>query len=95
MKKEVIKEDPMHEWFGLTYASYLVLPRVGLISMPYNWQKKMVKLLEEMRETFYPDDLMPELSQYKVLLTDETGRFIKDPLRHYRHHPKLKIKEKI
>jgi hypothetical protein len=93
MKKDPVwREDPMHGWFGLTYASYLVLPRVGLVSMPYNWQKRMAKLLEEMREAFYPDDLMPESSHYKVLLTNDKGQFIKDPLRHYRHHPKLKTK---
>ena len=96
MGKEVIKEDPIHEWFELTYASYLVVPRVALVSMPYNWQKKMVKLLEEMEEAFYPNDLMPtELSHYKVLLTNEKGQFVKDPLRHYRHHPKLKIRGKV
>lgn len=95
MKKEIIREDPIHVWFGLTYASYLVLPRVALVSMPYNWQKRLVKLLDEMEEAFYPDNLLPsETSHYKVFLTDNSGRFVKDPLRHYRHHPKLKIKEK-
>lgn len=44
------KDDYIHNWFGLTYANYLVLPRSILQSMDAEWQKKMVDLLNEMEE---------------------------------------------
>jgi hypothetical protein len=46
----VIDRDSIHGWFGLTYSSYLVLPRVILQSMPDEWQWKFVKLLERLQE---------------------------------------------
>ena len=83
MKKvhNVYVEDPIHGWFGLTYASYLVVPRVVLESMPVEWQNKMVKLLNELgerREEFLLDD-------YTVQVRDDRGRFVHDPQRNYRH----------
>ncbi len=48
--KEEYKEHPIHLWFSLTYSSYLVLPRSVLQSMPYEWQDKLVKLLEEIED---------------------------------------------
>lgn len=38
---------PIHGWFGLTYANYLVIPRLALQEMPLDWQRRMVALLEE------------------------------------------------
>ena len=46
IKKAVIKESPIHWYFGLSYANYLVLPRSVLQSMPIKWQEDFVKLLE-------------------------------------------------
>ncbi len=46
--------DPMHGWFGLSYASYLVLPRSLIQEMPEEWQKRMVELLEEWDEAVGP-----------------------------------------
>jgi hypothetical protein len=43
---------PVHGWFGLTYSSYQVLPRVLMQSMPLEWQHRMVACLEEMRAAF-------------------------------------------
>jgi hypothetical protein len=43
---------PIHGWFELTYASYQVLPRVLMQSMPVEWQHRMVACLEEMRAAF-------------------------------------------
>lgn len=40
-----IEEEPIHEHFGLTYASYQVLPRTVLQSMPVWWQRAFVDLL--------------------------------------------------
>ena len=84
MKKNedgIYVEDPIHIWFGLTYASYLVLPRVVMESMSLEWQEKMVNLLNEIgekREKFVGGN-------YAVNLRDEDGKYIRDPLRNYRH----------
>lgn len=41
-------DEPIHEYFELSYASYLVLPRSILQSMPKKWQRKTVTLLREL-----------------------------------------------
>ncbi len=83
-------EEHIHNWFGLTYSSYLVLPRLMLESMPAEWQKKFVELLDEMEETLEVDEnYSSEYSvQYKV-----DGKFASDPYRDYRRGERLKIKE--
>lgn len=44
-------------WFGLSYSSFLTLPRVLMHEMPDEWQGKMADLLAEYDETFsnWPD----------------------------------------
>jgi hypothetical protein len=42
----------IHAWFGLSYASYLVIPRTLLQSMPGEWQLAFVALLEDLDEAF-------------------------------------------
>lgn len=44
--------DRLWLWFGLSRASFLVLPRVLMHEMPDKWQTQMAKLLEEYDETF-------------------------------------------
>lgn len=39
---------PIHGWFSLTYANFLVVPRAVLQSMPVEWQEQFVGLLEEL-----------------------------------------------
>jgi len=51
-KKEYVYERDIHEFFELSYANYLVLPRSILQSMPNDWQIKFVKMLEELDRTF-------------------------------------------
>jgi hypothetical protein len=46
------ESEPIHAWFGLTYANYLVLPRSVLQSMPVEWQRDFVRRLKELDETF-------------------------------------------
>lgn len=55
--EELIKESenwwknldrPIHEFFGLSYAQFLVLSRTVLQSMPLDWQKRFVKCLMEL-----------------------------------------------
>ena len=45
-------ETPVWDWFELTYAQYLTVPRLVMQSMPLRWQRKMVRLLREMDEEF-------------------------------------------
>ncbi len=69
----------VHDWFGLTYANYLVLPRILMQEMPDEWQEKMVALLNEAQETFCHDD------NYTVQLRNKKGRFVTDPLANYKY----------
>ena len=39
--------EPLWDWFGLSYASFCVLPRVLMHAMPAEWQTRMAELLEE------------------------------------------------
>ena len=44
--------DPVHEWFGLSYSNYLVLHRTLLQSMPIEWQRRFVGMVEELSAAF-------------------------------------------
>jgi hypothetical protein len=44
--------DALWDWFGLSYASYLVLPRVLMHEMPDDWQERMAALLHEYDHAF-------------------------------------------
>lgn len=80
----------VHNWFGLTRARYLVLPRSLMEGMPDEWQEKMTALLDEMRETYDPCQIN---DNYTVYLRASGGRFLADPLSNYRHPPKLPYRE--
>lgn len=71
----------IHEAFGLSYASYLVVPRLVLQSMPVDWQHRFVALLDELHETF--DGWEPPAG-YEVRARAKGGRFHPDPLSDYR-----------
>lgn len=58
----------VHEYFGLTYANYHVMPRTLLEAMPVEWQDKFVRLLDEFDDAWEHIDRYP---QFKV----ETGRW--------------------
>jgi len=56
MRKRETKQngnDKLSCWFGLSYASFLTLPRVMMESMPDEWQGKMADLLNESDDTFF------------------------------------------
>lgn len=61
-------------WFGLSYASFLVLPRVLMEAMPEEWQSKIAALLIEYDEAF-PNQ--PDIST-RVQIT-QNGKLIKTP----------------
>ncbi len=79
-------DGPMHGWFSLTYASYLVVPRSIIQEMPCEWQQRLVDLLDEMNEK-YGGHLVDK--RYAVQDRDERGRFQSDELASYRHGPKI------
>lgn len=72
--------EPVHLWFNLTYANYLVLQRSILQSMPEGWQTRFVQCLEELDEATSDLDLP---SMFAVQVRDEDGRFTSDPVPHY------------
>ena len=71
------ESEPVHLYFGLTYSSYLVLPRSILQSAPAWWQERFVKLMEEMDAMCEGLPNMP--GTYAVQPRDLKGRFTKDP----------------
>lgn len=44
--------DDLWNYFGMSRASFLTLPRVLMHEMPDEWQRKMAALLEEYDEAF-------------------------------------------
>lgn len=72
--------EAIHDWFGLTYANYLVLPRSILQSMPDEWQNRFVALLEALDEATMDIPMAPA---YRVHVVDHGGRFMRDPVPHY------------
>ena len=45
---------PVHEWFSLSYANFLVWGRAYMQSMPLEWQRRFTELAEEL-DAAYPD----------------------------------------
>lgn len=85
-------ERDIHGWFGLTYASYLVVPRSVLQSMPADWQDRFVHLLGELDDTRWNEKL-PSNASYRVELRSYIhkssgkttwGGKVTDPLGDYR-----------
>lgn len=88
----IIENEPIHNFFGLSYSNYLVLPRSVLQSMPIKWQEDFVKLIEQIPETI-DEDFEPE-GGYTVLTLDKNKKFISNPYSNYeRGRKRLKIKK--
>jgi hypothetical protein len=58
-----VERDAIHKHFGLSYASYLVLSRTLLQSMPDLWQTEFVALLDVLYEAFRH---VPQAEAYEV-----------------------------
>lgn len=83
--------EPVHGFFGLTYASYLVVQRSVLQAMPVEWQRKFVALMSELRETVDTDQIP---SDFWVRARSPNGNcFMADPFREYRRPPKIPMRE--
>lgn len=82
--------ERLWNWFSLSYASWLTLPRAMMHEMPDEWQDKMAALLEEWESTWDSSDLpTPSVSAKKE------GKFTRWPswLLNYRHPDQEEIKK--
>lgn len=66
----------LNQWFELSYASFLTLPRVLMQDMPDEWQGKMADLLDEYDATFPNQDHIP---QTRVQGVDDQNKICKLP----------------
>jgi hypothetical protein len=67
--------DDLWGWFGLSYASFLTLPRVLMHEMPDEWQGKMAGLLKEW-DAAHPN--FPDLT-FSVSTRGTDGRMLRMP----------------
>lgn len=76
--------DALWDWFGLSYASFITLPRVLAHAMPDEWQAQMAKLLEQFDEA-WPGGV--DLPTPHVSARDDSNKFTSWPgwLLRYRH----------
>jgi len=85
-------DEPMHDFFELSYAQYLVLQRSVIQSMPLPWRTKLRRLMDELDET-----IDWRRSGYFVRREDEDGNTIEDDLANYergrRRVPHIKKEE--
>lgn len=65
--------DDLWNWFELSYAAWLTLPRVMMHDMPDEWQAKMAALLEEWDATW----VNPPHLRTRVTLVSHGGKLMK------------------
>lgn len=72
-------------WFGLSYAAFLVMPRVAMAQMPDEWQVKMAELLNEYDETINTSAF--GVKGCRVQAVNGEGKLMKMPkeILNYRH----------
>jgi hypothetical protein len=75
-QSQVHHECPINNWFELSYAQFLTVPRLVMQSMPQEWKEKMAALLNEMDDTF---DWRPTDGTYWVKVKGEDGRLRNPP----------------
>ena len=78
-------------WFGLSYASFCVMPRVLMHEMPDEWQSKMADLLDQMDKEF--DNRRESEELFTVRSIDKSGKMVAMPewLKNYRYPNKDEI----
>lgn len=74
-----LEQVDVHTWFSLSYASYLVVNRSLLQSMPDEWQYRFTAVMEELDAHFAHIDE----PRYQVYVRDQRGRFARDPIPNY------------
>lgn len=80
-------------WFGLSRASFLVLPRSFMHEMPDEWQSKMAELLDEYEERTKNVECIDKV--YVQARKDRKFTKIPDWILNYRHPDRNKIKEYV
>lgn len=81
VREPTISDEAIHEWFALTYSNYLVMPRSVLQSMPAEWQRQFVGLLNDLTDRCEAAGIEMQPS-YWVRARQGT-RFVDDPLADY------------
>lgn len=80
--------EKLNLYFGLTYASWLTMPRALMSQMPDEWQGLMAKLLDEYEDTYTNWEALGIEGQIgtRVQVTAD-GKLVKTPvsLLNYRH----------
>ena len=81
--------DRLWLYFGLSYATWLTLPRVLCHEMPDDWQGRLAQLMDEWEEHWQN---MPDDMGTRVLVTSG-GKLTKTPrwLLNYRHPDRKRI----
>lgn len=84
MNNELRGKEKLWQWFGLSRASFLTVPRVLMHQMPDEWQDKMSDLLNEYNDTF-PNVYKIDMSASVTFKRE--GKFCSAPdwLLDYRH----------
>lgn len=84
----------LHTWFGLSYAAFLVMPRVAMMEMPEDWKEKMAELLHQYDDTINTSAF--GVRSCFVQAKGDDNRFMKMPeeLLNYRH-PSKKTKQEL
>lgn len=69
--------DALWEWFGLTYAGWLTIPRVVLHAMPDDWQGRLAELLKEYDDAVNLDHPFTDLKFF--VTAKKGGKFVAMP----------------
>lgn len=77
-----ITENKLWNWFGLSHATYLTIPRVLLHEMPIKWQNKLATLLEEY-DNLFPS--LPPFSTRVMMIKNKKPTLTPEWIKSYRH----------
>lgn len=75
----------LQQWFGLSYSSFAVLPRVFMEAMPQQWQDEMAALLHQYDDAI--DTTYGDIHSCEVVVKGADNRYMKMPeeILNYRH----------
>lgn len=84
--------EKLWAWFSLSYASFLIMPRVMMHDMPDDWQNKLADLLNEWDEHWDQDNIGFDSCSVQV---KKNNKFCKIPdlLKNYRYPDREKLNE--
>lgn len=82
MAESTYEQLPVDEFFALSRAAYLVIPRLAIQEMSEEWQRRLFSLVESMAEQLGPDVLG---KTYDIQRLDDDDKPMVDPRADYRH----------